>query len=174
MPWPNTHCTTANPSLSPLTRWTATAWCSLATNTQRTDATVTFTGNKLVSIADSGHRHRIGYGAINLMPGVALTTGGLTVNARQLPINERPGTSMSFNGTSRVIQWQHPDRYRLWRHRTYTVNGTMNIDGTSTVNMDYVAVAGTGTFHLTGNPHCCGPAPLRRARRSSWMAACSA
>ncbi|MDR3532931.1 MAG: hypothetical protein P4L90_20535 [Rhodopila sp.] len=111
----------------------------------------TFTGpNTLSGITDIGAATATGYGIIDLMPGGALTTGALNINHAILSINERPGSSVSFNGISRVINGSTLTATGYAGVGTYTVNGTMNIDGTSTVNMDYVAVAGTGTFHLTG------------------------
>jgi hypothetical protein len=114
--------------------------------------TAVFTGpNTLASIADIGSPTVHGQGAINLMPGSALTTGGLTVNAATLYISERPGTSMTLNGTSTIANGSTLTATGYAGAGIYIVNGRMNIDATSTVYMDYVAVKGTGTIHLTGN-----------------------
>jgi hypothetical protein len=113
--------------------------------------TVTFTGpNTLTRITDVGTASAIGHGTINVMPGGAVTTGGLTVTDATLSINERPGTSFTFDGISRISKDSTLTATGYGGAGKYTVNGTMNIDGTSTVNLDYVTVAGTGTFHLTG------------------------
>ena len=111
----------------------------------------TFTGpNTLTSVTDTGSATAPGYGAINLMPNGALTVGGLTVKAATLSLNERPGAHMTLNGTSRVANGSTLTATGYSGAGAYTVNGTMAIDGTSTVNMDYAAVDGSGTFHLTG------------------------
>lgn len=114
--------------------------------------TATFTGaNTLANITDTGSATIHGQGAITLMPGGALTTGGLTVNAATLYINERPGTTVTLNGTSTIANGSTLTATGYAGAGTYFVNGRMNIDATSTVNMDYVTVKGTGTIHLTGN-----------------------
>jgi hypothetical protein len=113
--------------------------------------TVTFTGlNILTNVTDNGTTAIHGYGAINLMPGGSLTTGGLTVSAATLWVSERPGSSVTFNGYSRIVSGSTLTATGYAGISAYSVNGTMVIDGTSTVNMDYVAVSGRGTFHLTG------------------------
>jgi hypothetical protein len=113
--------------------------------------TVTLTGpNTLTSVVDIGTTAAAGFGAINLMPGGALTTAGLTISAATLWVSERPGSSVTFNGTSRIVNASTLTATGYPGVSSYNVNGTMNIDGSSTVNMDYVAVTGIGTFHLTG------------------------
>jgi hypothetical protein len=113
--------------------------------------TVTFAGeNRLTTIVDRGSTAAHGYGAINLMPGGSLKTGGMTLSNATLSVNERPGSHVTFNGTSRVSYNSTLTATGYGGTGQYTVNGTMKIDGTSVVNMNYVAVDGTGTFHLTG------------------------
>ena len=114
--------------------------------------TVTVTGsNTLAGIADSGTGSSPGFGEFDLMPSSALTTTGLTVSAATLWMNERPSSSVTLNGTSRIANAGTLTATGYPGVSSYTVNGTMSIDGSSTVNMDYVAVNGRGTFHLTGN-----------------------
>jgi hypothetical protein len=113
--------------------------------------TVTFTGpNTLSQISDIGPSSAPGYGIINVTPGGALTTGGLTVRNATLFLSERPGTSVTLNGNSQITNGSTLTATGYAGTGAYTVNGAMAIDGTSTVNMDSVAVNGTGTFHLTG------------------------
>jgi hypothetical protein len=112
---------------------------------------VTFTGsNALARITDTGTARAPGEGAIMLAPGGTLTTGRLAISHATLAVSERPGASVTFNGTSQISNDSTLTAAAYAGASPYTVNGTMNIDGTSTVNMDYVSVAGTGTFHLTG------------------------
>ena len=114
--------------------------------------TVSFSGpDSLTRVSDVGTATATAYGTINLTPGGALTTGGLTLRHGVLSINERPGTGVTFNGTSQIGNASALTATGYAGMGKYTVNGTMNIDGTSTVSMDSVAVSGTGTFHLTGN-----------------------
>ena len=114
--------------------------------------TAIFTGpNTLAGIIDTGTAAAHGQAAINLMPGSALTTGGLTVNAATLYVSERPGTSVTLNGTSTIAHGSTLTATGYGDGGVYVVNGRMTIDATSTVNMDYVAVKGSGTIHLTGN-----------------------
>lgn len=113
--------------------------------------TVTFFGtNTLAYISDVGSSTIHDYGAINLGVGAALSTRGMNVNAGTLSISERPGASMTFNGTSQVVNGSTLTATGYSGAGNYTLNGTMNIDGSSTVNMDYVKVGGVGTIHLTG------------------------
>jgi hypothetical protein len=112
---------------------------------------VTFTGpNALANITDTGSATTPGQGAVNLRPGATLSTAALTVKAATLFVNEGPGTNVTFNGNSRIINGSTLTATGYSGSGIYTVNGTMNIDGSSTVNMDYVKIGGTGTFHLTG------------------------
>ncbi len=111
----------------------------------------TFAGsNSLGSLSDLGSAAVHGYGAVNLMTGSVLTINGLTVGAATLLISERPGASVIFNGTSRIVAGSTLTASGYGGTGTYAVNGTMSIDGSSTVNMDSVAVNGIGTLHLTG------------------------
>lgn len=113
--------------------------------------TVTFTGpNTLSHISDIGSPSAPGYGIIDVTPGGALTTGGLRVSNATLFLSERPGTSVTLNGTSQITNASTLTATGYAGTGAYTVNGTMAIDGTSTVNMDSVAVSGSGTFHMTG------------------------
>jgi hypothetical protein len=106
--------------------------------------------NSLTNLADNATAGTAGYGAINLAPGVALTTTGLTVSAATLWLNELPGSSVTFAGDSRISNGGTLTATSYADTGIYNVSGTMTIDGTSTVNMDDVAVTGTGTIHLTG------------------------
>lgn len=111
----------------------------------------TFTGaNTLTSVTDIGVVTPTGNATINLTPGVVLTTRGLAVNEAVLSINERPDSRVTFDGTSQISNDSTLTATGYSGTGAYTVNGAMNIDGTSTVNMDYVSITGTGTFHLTG------------------------
>lgn len=113
--------------------------------------TVTFSGpNTLAYVADIGSAATHGYGAINVAPGGALTTHGLKVSAATLSISERPGTNVTFDGTSQVLNGSTLTATGDAGTGSYTLNGTMNIDGSSIVNMDYVQLSGSGTMHLTG------------------------
>ena len=112
---------------------------------------VTFTGpNTLTGVTDVGAATAAGDASIDIGPGGALITGGLAINEASLAIRESPGTSVTFNGTSQISNDSTLTATGSSGTGAYAVNGTMNIDGTSTVNMDYVLVAGSGTFHLTG------------------------
>jgi hypothetical protein len=106
--------------------------------------------NTLGNVTDIGSAAIPGHAAINLMPGAMLTTGGLTVSAATLSLNERSSAEVIFNGTSRIINGSTLTATGYSGTGAYTLNGTMNIDGSSTVNMDYVAIDGSGTFHTTG------------------------
>ena len=106
--------------------------------------------NTLSGITDIGSVGAPGEGALYLMPNSSLTTGGLNVNGATLWINERPGASMTFNGTTQVANGSTLTAAGSGGTGKYIVNGSMNIDGSSTVNMDYVAINGTGTLHLSG------------------------
>ncbi|HEX2940095.1 MAG TPA: hypothetical protein VHO91_03545 [Rhodopila sp.] len=113
--------------------------------------TATFVGSDaLIGVNDAGTLTQHGYGVINLMPGAAISTQTLAVYRANLSINERPGSSFTFNGVTNIVTGSTLTAAGYAGVSNYTVNGTMNIDGTSTVNMDYVKVNGTGTFHLTG------------------------
>ncbi len=115
------------------------------------EPSVTFTGSNTLSnvaISASGATHD--YGAINVAAGSALATAALSVIDATLSVNERPGSSVTFNGISTISNGSTLTATGYSGAGSYSVNGTMNIDGSSTVNMDYVAVAGTGTFHLAG------------------------
>jgi hypothetical protein len=116
-----------------------------------TTPTVTFTGSDILAgIADSGTASAAGEGSIMLTPGATLTTGGLAVSHASLAISGRPGSSVTFKGISQISNDSTLNATAYAGAAPYTVGGTVNIDGTSTVNMDYVSVTGTGTFHLTG------------------------
>jgi hypothetical protein len=106
--------------------------------------------NSLTNVTDNGTTGAAGYGAINLAPGVALTTAGLTVSAATLWLSELPGSSVTFNGDSRISNGSTLTATGYADTGIYNVSGTMTIDGTSAVNMDAVAVTGSGTIHLTG------------------------
>lgn len=94
-----------------------------------------------------------GFGSINLMAGAVISTQTLSVDHATLSISERPSASATFNGVSNITNGSTLTATGYSGTGVYTVNGTMNIDGTSTVNMDYVKVQGSGTFHLSGtNP----------------------
>jgi hypothetical protein len=117
----------------------------------RQTASVMLTGAGSVSgITDIATTTLPAYEVINLMPGAALTSGGLTLTGANLAIVERAGAQMTFNGTSQITGGGILTATGFGGAGAFTVNGTMNIGGSSTVNMDYVAVAGTGTIHLTG------------------------
>lgn len=113
--------------------------------------TATFVGSDaLIGVNDSGTLTQHGYGVINLMPGAAISTQTLTVNRANLLINERPGSSFTFNGVNNIVTGSTLTATGYAGVSNCTLNGTMNIDGTSTVNLDYVKVNGSGRFHLMG------------------------
>ncbi|WP_428485041.1 hypothetical protein [Rhodopila sp.] len=111
---------------------------------------VTFTGpDTLSGVTDTGTASTTGAATISLSPGAALVTNGLTVNDAMLSISQRPGTSVTFDGISQISNGSTLTATGYAGAGAETVNGTMSIDGTSTANLDYVSIAGTGTFHLT-------------------------
>jgi hypothetical protein len=111
----------------------------------------TFTGsNALARVIDTGSYSTQGHGAIALADGATLSTNGLLVSDATMVFSERFGSSLTLGGTSRVLNGSNLTATPFRGYSAYTVNGTMDIDGTSRVNMDYVSVNGNGTFHLTG------------------------
>lgn len=117
----------------------------------RQTASVMFTGaGHLLSITDVATTTLPAFEAINLMPGAALTTEGLTLTGANLAVVERAGARMTFNGSSQITRGGILTAAGFGGAGAFTVNGTMTIDGSSTVNMDYVDVEGFGTIHLTG------------------------
>jgi hypothetical protein len=111
----------------------------------------TFTGfNALAYVTDTGAYGMHGYGAIAVAADGSLTMNGLTVSDATMTFSENFGSSLTLGGMSRVVHGSTLTATPYRGYSAYTVNGTMAIDGSSTVNMDYVAVSGTGTFHLTG------------------------
>jgi hypothetical protein len=116
-----------------------------------TEPVVTFTGNNtLAAVQGAGTETAHNYGAINEAVGVALTADHVALTHATLSIGQRPTASMTIDGDSVIRHGSTLTATGYAGQGQYVVNGTMTIDGTSTVNMDYVAVSGTGTFHLTG------------------------
>jgi len=112
--------------------------------------TVTFSGlNALSGIAVAGSAAIQGYGAINIAPGGGLTIGSLSALQARLSIAERPGTSVTFNGTSDIDNGSTLTMTGYGGAGSYTLDGTMHIGAASTVNLCYVAVSGTGTTFLS-------------------------
>lgn len=112
---------------------------------------VTFTGaNTLAGVTDIAAAAAPGGATISLIPGAALIIGGLTVDRATLLFSERPSASVTFNGTSHIGNNSTLTATGYGGQGKYQLNGTMAIDGSSTVNMDYVSVTGNGTFHLYG------------------------
>ncbi len=113
------------------------------------DPIVTFTGpNTLAGVTDSGTAATPGFGTINLTSGAGLVIDALSVSQATLAISEHPGTTVTFDGTSRIANNSTLTATGLSGAGTYAINGSMSIGGDSTVNMDYVAVTGTGTITL--------------------------
>jgi hypothetical protein len=111
----------------------------------------TFTGlNALAYVVDRGTFAKPGHGALAVEANSTLTINGLRVRSATLTFSERFGASVVLGGYSQVVNHSTMTATPFRGYSAYTVNGTMAIDGTSTVNMDYVAVNGSGTFHLTG------------------------
>lgn len=111
----------------------------------------TFTGfNALASLIDTGTRAKPGHGAVAVAANGTLTTNGLKVSLATLTFSESFGASVVLGGTSQISNGSTMTATPYRGYSAYTVNGTMAIDGSSTVNMDAVSVNGSGTFHLTG------------------------
>jgi hypothetical protein len=112
---------------------------------------VTFTGvNALAYVIDAGAHGIQGYGAIAVATASTLTLNGLTVSDATMTFSERFGSALTLGGMTRILHGSTLTATPYRGYSAYTVDGTMAIDGSSTVNMDYVGVNGTGTFHLTG------------------------
>jgi hypothetical protein len=110
-----------------------------------------FTGlNALATVVDTGTYATQGHGALAVAPDSTLTTNGLLVSAATLTLSEGLGSSVVMGGYSQIVNNSTLTARPFYGYSVYTVNGTMAIDGSSTVNMDYVSVNGTGKFHLTG------------------------
>ena len=111
-----------------------------------------FSGTNVLSlVSDQGTAAAHGVGIIDLNPGGALSIDSLNVNAATLVINERPNAAVTLNGITDILNGSTLNATGYGGAGGYAVDGTMNIDGSSTVNMDYVNVTGSGGFHLTGN-----------------------
>jgi hypothetical protein len=111
----------------------------------------TFTGlNALAYVADSGSYAAMGHGAIAVGAGATLTTNGLLVSSAAMTLSEQFGANLVLGGVSQVVHGSTLTATLFRGYGAYTVNGVMTIDGSSTVNMDYVDVGGTGRFQLTG------------------------
>jgi hypothetical protein len=111
----------------------------------------TFTGvNALAYITDSGGRGVMGHGAIAVDAGATLSTNGLLVSSATMTLSEQFGANVVLGGVSQVEHGSTLTATLFRGYGAYTVNGVMAIDGSSTVNMDYVTVGGSGQFHLTG------------------------
>lgn len=111
----------------------------------------TFTGpNTLGTITDTGTATAHGFGAINMATGGNLVSNGMLVNYATLSLAERPGSSVAFNGATQISNGSTLTATGFGGVSNYAVNGTMAIDGSSTVNMNYVAISGTGTIALSG------------------------
>ena len=112
---------------------------------------VTFTGsNALANLTDAGTIAIPGSATINVSSGASLVSNGLQVNHATISFTERPGTSVAFNGTSQISNGSTLTATGFGGVSNYAVNGAMTIDGSSTINMDYVALSGSGTITLSG------------------------
>ncbi|MBS0642415.1 MAG: hypothetical protein U1E70_19050 [Acetobacteraceae bacterium] len=112
---------------------------------------VTFAGdNMLKNVRIAGTESTPYDGAINQAVGAEVTIDHLALNHGTLFISQRPTARTAFEDDSSIRHGSTLTATGYSGQGQYVVNGTMTIDGTSTVNMDYVAVSGTGTFHLTG------------------------
>jgi hypothetical protein len=111
----------------------------------------TFTGvNALAYVVDSGAGAAMGHGAIAVDTGATLTTSGMLISSATMTLSERFGANLVLGGVSQVVHGSTLTATLFRGYGTYTVNGVMTIDATSTVNMDYVSITGSGQFHLTG------------------------
>jgi hypothetical protein len=111
----------------------------------------TFTGyNNLFNIIDAGSYGAHGYGAVAVAANSTLVSQGMYVSAATMTFSEQFGAHVTFDGLNQVINGSTLTATPFRGYSDYTLNGKMAIDGTSTVNMDYVAVNGHGTFHLSG------------------------
>ena len=115
------------------------------------DPVVTFSGtNDLGSISVYGYGARSGYGVIQLNAKSAVSTNGVHLSNGRLAIDQRPGGMLVMNGKSWLSNHSTLGATALYGLGSVQLNGAVNIDGTSTVNMDYMPVTGRGTFRLTG------------------------
>jgi hypothetical protein len=111
----------------------------------------TFTGyNDLFNVINTGVDGGHSYGAIAVAANSTLASQGMYVSAATMTFSEQFGADVTFNGLSQVINGSTLTATPFRGYSDYTLNGKMAIDGTSTVNMDYVAVNGNGTFNLSG------------------------
>ncbi len=111
----------------------------------------TFTGaNTLASIIDAGTATAHGFGTINMAMGGSLVSNGLQASYATISLTERPGSSVALDGTTQISNGSTLTATGFGGVSNYAVNGTMAIDGSSTANMDYVAISGTGTIALSG------------------------
>jgi hypothetical protein len=111
----------------------------------------TFTGfNALATVVDKGAYGIEGYGALAVADDSTLTLGGLMVSGATMTFSERFGSNLTLGGVSKIAHGSTLTATPFEGYSDYTVNGTMAIDGSSTVNMNYVNVDGTGTFQLAG------------------------
>lgn len=106
--------------------------------------------NALAYVVDTGTYAAPGHGAIAVASNSTLTTNGLLVSSATLTFSELFGSSVVLGGSSKVVNGSTMTATPYRGYSAYTVNGTMTIDGSSTVNMDHVSVNGSGTFQLTG------------------------
>ena len=124
---------------------------SLAGNGAYQAPTATFTGSDvLAAVVDTGTDTQSGFGNINLSRGGGMITNSLNGDNALLSVNEMPGSAVAFDGSSTIA---HNGRLVAAGYRgisNYALNGTMTIDGSSTVNFGAVTLNGTGTFELTG------------------------
>jgi hypothetical protein len=110
-----------------------------------------FTGfNALAYLVDAGSEGAMGHGAIAVDTGATLATNGMLVSSATMTLSERFGANLVLGGVSRVVHGSTLTATLFRGYGTYTVNGVLAIDGSSTVNMNYVSVTGNGLFHLTG------------------------
>lgn len=115
-------------------------------------ATATFTGpNTLATIADTGTASAHGFGTISVAVGGSLATNGLQVDHATLSLTERPSTSATFAGISQISNGSTLTATGFGGTGNYAVNDVMTIDGSSTVNMNYVSLSGSGTIALSGS-----------------------
>ena len=113
---------------------------------------VTFNGaNTLSGMTVDGAAGSPGYGGVGIGPRVALTVGGITLDNGNLSVSERPYGALDVTGTSQIANNSTLTMTAYGGVGTFALNGVMSIDGSSTVNSDYVPVSGNGTFQLTGN-----------------------
>jgi len=115
------------------------------------DPVVTFLGNDTIGrISISGTAQTPEYGAVSVAPGVSVAVGGIDLSYGSFAVAERPYGALTVTGTSNITHGSTVTATAYSGVGAFTLDGVMNIDGSSTVNLDYLPINGSGTFNLTG------------------------